>query len=476
MSDIKPSSLKVVELRAELSKRGLATKGKKDELVARLTEALAADESTISNQEPATEEEPKKIIEEKEAAPAVEQQQEQVTQETTTTTVIHGDTAQETVVEASKEEQLIVKPAEKVIAQPAEELIKKPAEEVIEKPAEEVIEKPAEEVIEKPAEEVIEKPAEQVIEKPVEEVIVQTTEQVVEKTEEQIIEKPDEEMIEKPQEQVIEKPDEQMIEKPQEQVVKTPDEQVIESQANDSLDADVGLKRKRLENDGPEDEKRLKTEQKTTSDATGGAASLYIKGFVRPLIIKHVQELLSKYGTVKRFWMDSIKTHCYVTYETASQAKEAFQQVNGIKFPADTGRLLTVGELTSEQADQLIDYEQNAAEKRIKVDWESMLARVMAGEATAIKSPSATEERRVRTVGINQIITKQLAQAQAQAHPPPTHEHTRSIPSPSNTTTTKPKEISLDDLFRKTKALPPLYYLPNTDQEAKLKLERLGHH
>lgn len=138
--------------------------------------------------------------------------------------------------------------------------------------------------------------------------------------------------------------------------------------------------------------------------------------------------------------------------------------------------MLTVGELTSEQADQLIDYEQNAAEKRIKVDWESMLARVMAGEATAIKSPSATEERRVRTVGINQIITKQLAQAQAQAHPPPTHEHTRSIPSPSNTTTTKPKEISLDDLFRKTKALPPLYYLPNTDQEAKLKLERLGHH
>ncbi|KAK4509480.1 uncharacterized protein ATC70_007832 [Mucor velutinosus] len=459
MSDIKPSSLKVVDLRAELSKRGLPTKGKKDELVARLTEALAApaaDENTTNN-EPVIEEEPKEVVEEKEAASVVEQQeQQQVTQEITVTTVVNEDTTQRTVIEESNEEQLIVKPAEEVVARPAEE------------------------VVEMPAEKVIEEPAEKVIEKPTEEVMVQTTEQVIKKAEEQIIEKPDKQMIEKideqlvekSQEQLIEKPDEQMIERPQEQLIKKPEEQVIESQANESLD--TGLKRKRLENDEPEDEKRLKTEQETPSDATSETASLYIKGFVRPLIIKHVQELLSKYGTVKRFWMDSIKTHCYVTYETAPQAKEACHQVNGIKFPADTGRLLTVGELTSEQADKLIDYEQNAAEKRIKVDWESMLTRVMAGEATAITSASAAEERRVRTVGINQIITKQLAQAQAQAQShSQTNEYARSIPLPPPST--KPKEISLDDLFRKTKSLPPLYYLPNTDQEAKLKLEKLGH-
>ncbi|GAN08219.1 conserved hypothetical protein [Mucor ambiguus] len=441
MSDIKPSNLKVVDLRAELSKRGLPTKGKKDELVARLTEALAApapalDESTSTDKEPVIEEEPKEVAEEKKDAPVVEgQQQEQVTEETTVTTVINEDTTQKTVIEESKEEQLIIRPAEEVAAQPAKDLVKMAAEKVIEKP--------------------------------VEEVVVQTIEQVIEKT--------DEQLLQKPQEQLVQKPDEQLSEELQEQGIRTPDAQVSESQANDSSNADAGLKRKRLENDEPEDEKRQKTEQKTTPNAPSGTASLYIKGFVRPLIIKHVQELLSKYGTVKRFWMDSIKTHCYVTYETASQAKEAFNQVNGIKFPADTGRLLTVGELTSEQADTLIDYEQNAAEKRIKVDWESMLARVMAGEATAITSPSAAEERRVRTVGINQIITKQLAQAQAQqaqSHPQ-THEHARSIPLPPPST--KPKEISLDDLFRKTKSLPPLYYLPNTDQEAKLKLEKLGH-
>lgn len=433
MSDIKPSSLKVVDLRAELSKRGLPTKGKKDELVARLTEALAAtaDESSTTTKEPVIKE-PNQVVNEKQDAPAVEQQQqtEQVTQETAVTTVVHEDATQETAVEESSKEQLIVEPAEQAVARPSEELIQKPAEGLIQKPAE------------------------QVIEEPVEQVIVQTTEQVTEKTKEPLIEKPDEQMVEEPQEQLVEKPA----------------EQVIQSQANDS--SDTGLKRKRLENDSPEDEKRLKTEQETASDATHEQVSLYIKGFVRPLIIKHVQELLAKYGTVKRFWMDSIKTHCYVTYETASQAKEAFHQVNGIKFPADTGRLLTVGELTSEQADKIIDYEQNAASRRIKVDWESMLARVLSGEATAITSPSAADERRVRTVGINQIITKQLAQAQAHAQAP---AHTNEPAAARSIPPAKPKEISLDDLFRKTKAHPPLYYLPNTDQEAKLKLEKLGH-
>lgn len=37
----------------------------------------------------------------------------------------------------------------------------------------------------------------------------------------------------------------------------------------------------------------------------------------------------------------------------------------------------------------------------------------------------------------------------------------------------EPKERTLEDLFRKTKALPPLYYLPVSDKEAKIKLDQL---
>lgn len=41
--------------------------------------------------------------------------------------------------------------------------------------------------------------------------------------------------------------------------------------------------------------------------------SLRIDRFLRPFTLKAVQELLGKTGTVVSFWMDQIKTHCYVT-------------------------------------------------------------------------------------------------------------------------------------------------------------------
>ncbi|KAG7987437.1 hypothetical protein I3843_03G134200 [Carya illinoinensis] len=41
--------------------------------------------------------------------------------------------------------------------------------------------------------------------------------------------------------------------------------------------------------------------------------SLRIDRFLRPFTLKAVQELLGKTGTVTNFWMDHIKTHCYVT-------------------------------------------------------------------------------------------------------------------------------------------------------------------
>ncbi|MFS8018587.1 putative transcription regulator SAP family [Helianthus anomalus] len=41
--------------------------------------------------------------------------------------------------------------------------------------------------------------------------------------------------------------------------------------------------------------------------------SLRIDNFLRPFTLKAVQEFLGKTGTVVSFWMDQIKTHCYVT-------------------------------------------------------------------------------------------------------------------------------------------------------------------
>jgi apoptotic chromatin condensation inducer in the nucleus len=42
---------------------------------------------------------------------------------------------------------------------------------------------------------------------------------------------------------------------------------------------------------------------------------LLITNLQRPFVTNSLQEVLNKTGTVTRFWVDLIKTHCYVEVE-----------------------------------------------------------------------------------------------------------------------------------------------------------------
>jgi apoptotic chromatin condensation inducer in the nucleus len=50
-------------------------------------------------------------------------------------------------------------------------------------------------------------------------------------------------------------------------------------------------------------------------------AALRVDNLVRPFTLQALRALLSETGTVTGLWMPSIKTHCYVTFETAEQAE-----------------------------------------------------------------------------------------------------------------------------------------------------------
>ncbi|CAG8831005.1 10970_t:CDS:2 [Gigaspora margarita] len=69
-------------------------------------------------------------------------------------------------------------------------------------------------------------------------------------------------------------------------------------------------------------------------------STLYVKNFVRPLTIQMVRELLQQFGEIEYFWMDKIKSHCYV------QACAILR--------AETGRPLELEYLTLERAKELI--------------------------------------------------------------------------------------------------------------------------
>ncbi|ORY98570.1 hypothetical protein BCR43DRAFT_198071 [Syncephalastrum racemosum] len=228
-----------------------------------------------------------------------------------------------------------------------------------------------------------------------------------------------------------------------------------------AVDEERGIKRKALATEDESTEKRPRNDDDTKEQSIVPTSNaIIITNLVRPLITRRVQEYVSQHGTVKRFFLDAIKTHAYVIYENNEQAVAAYRGMDGIQFPKDTGRNIAVRGMTAEQVESMIEQEQAAAAKHIKFDWESALKLVCGGDAPAAQAATSQEStRRPRFSGMGQI-TRQLQQAA------PVVER-RTVRTTPPTTSNK-----LDTLFRKTKSTPALYYMPVSDEVAKARLER----
>ncbi|XP_009792396.1 uncharacterized protein LOC107780879 isoform X3 [Nicotiana tabacum] len=174
--------------------------------------------------------------------------------------------------------------------------------------------------------------------------------------------------------------------------------------------------------------------------------SLLIENFLRPFTLKAVQELLSKTGTVTNFWMDAIKTHCFVSFSSVEEAIETRNAVYNLQWPPHGGKLL-VAEFVDPQG------------VKDKVEAPPQSPSTHATPVTTIPAaalPSAQSQPSPR----QQMQNKQL---QPEKLPPP--------PLPEKL---DPPIVTLDDLFKKTKATPRIYYLPLSDEQVADKLKAQG--
>uniref|UniRef100_H3GQ66 SAP domain-containing protein n=1 Tax=Phytophthora ramorum TaxID=164328 RepID=H3GQ66_PHYRM len=86
--------------------------------------------------------------------------------------------------------------------------------------------------------------------------------------------------------------------------------------------------------------------------AYGGAATtddekrntLRIDNFIRPFTLNAVKALVQECGDFVEdgFWMDAIKTHCFVTYSTPEIAEKTIAALNGKVWPPENGRSLKI--------------------------------------------------------------------------------------------------------------------------------------
>ncbi|XP_074332842.1 uncharacterized protein LOC141670755 isoform X2 [Apium graveolens] len=270
-------------------------------------------------------------------------------------------------------------------------------------------------------------------------------------------------------------------------------------------------------------------------------SALRIDRFLRPFTLKAVQELLGKTGTITNFWMDHIKTHCYVSFSSIEEAIETRNAVYNLQWPVNGGHLLIAEYVEPQEVLRRIEAPPSPAAPvntgrilaagpvpmqsrpyhHVQVQRQAPQHPILAAIPVPMQLqpyPSVQVQRQAPQPPFLAAVPVPMqshpysrGQVQRQAPqppppPPPTvvlppplpvskpppaleralppplpvskpqaaTEQALPPPPPLPERVTLPEKVdrppvTLDDLFRKTKATPRIYYLPLSDEQVKAK-------
>ncbi|XP_027336943.1 actin cytoskeleton-regulatory complex protein PAN1-like [Abrus precatorius] len=230
--------------------------------------------------------------------------------------------------------------------------------------------------------------------------------------------------------------------------------------ANTPKDEPVALKRNFSRSDSFATDDAPK-ERIVPSSQRSPTNSLRIDRFLRPFTLKAVQELLGKTGNVNNFWMDQIKTHCYVTYSSIEEAIETRNAVYNLQWPPNGGRLLVA---------EFVDPE----EVKLKLEAPPTQAASVSNVPTVPPTPPSSQpEPSPRPHKEQHPVPATLPPPPPLSKPPPLARDRLPSPPPLPEKV-DPPIVTLDDLFRKTTATPRIYYLPLSEEQVAAKLAAQG--
>uniref|UniRef100_A0A3Q2QUV4 Apoptotic chromatin condensation inducer 1a n=1 Tax=Fundulus heteroclitus TaxID=8078 RepID=A0A3Q2QUV4_FUNHE len=212
---------------------------------------------------------------------------------------------------------------------------------------------------------------------------------------------------------------------------------------------------------------------------------VHIWNLVRPFTLGQLKELLSRTGTLveEGFWIDKIKSHCYVTYSSVEEAVATRAALHGVKWPQSNPKVLRVDFCQQEE----LDYQKNPTVAANKPGGEDPGA--AAGRGRASGPPPLLPERDQWAEREREMERRERARAErewdrdkvkefgkageekeggprrSQSRERRRKERAKSKEKKPEKKAEDPPAKLLDDLFRKTKAVPCIYWLPLTEEQ-----------
>ncbi|XP_017487998.1 PREDICTED: apoptotic chromatin condensation inducer in the nucleus isoform X2 [Rhagoletis zephyria] len=222
---------------------------------------------------------------------------------------------------------------------------------------------------------------------------------------------------------------------------------------------------------------------------------LFITNLVRPFTVLQLKGLLARTGKMveEGFWIDRIKSKCYVQYETEDEAVETRHALHGVRWPVSNPKCLIVEFARKSDLDRAI---QSTKEEQSNFGQESHRDNVLIGMGWNRDRNGIDEKRTIRPVREWDVGKKESLDRDKNREILRRRSREREIffgnretdrngkdrrprskgrgearsSSRSPVRKVKKKENDpplrlLDDLFRKTKSTPCIYWLPLTPEQ-----------
>ncbi|RNA30992.1 apoptotic chromatin condensation inducer in the nucleus isoform X4 [Brachionus plicatilis] len=192
---------------------------------------------------------------------------------------------------------------------------------------------------------------------------------------------------------------------------------------------------------------------------------LHVSNLTRPFTLNQLKDLLGQYGKIneQHFWISSVKSNCYVEYESKEDAKSAKKNLHNIKWPSSNPKNLvclytTLDELMSNMNGALTlpnkhkDSENKEAKTREK-DREK--EREKEKEKEREKEPKSKSEK-IREWDLPKLRQRSRSRDRRQKE-----NSVEKIKENKEEESVK----TFDDLFRKTTTTPFIYWLPLNEEQ-----------